>query len=248
MNIVLLRGLVREKAHWGDFINELKESFPGANIITPEIPGVGEYINIDSPNNFDAMIEFMREKILKDIQGQDNLLIAMSLGGMIARQWIEKFPNDYSKVVLVNTSFKGINSLFHRLKPISILNFLKIFLTPGTDQRERSIVEMVSNNSTNHERIIKEWIEIQKLRPVKRISFINQIKAALSFSPPLTWPESKALLILTGQKDRLCDYRSSLTLHQKWGGDLKIHPTAGHDLPIDDAPWMIKNIKEWIKE
>ena len=62
MNIILLRGLVREKKHWGSFVEELKEAFPKANIITPEIQGVGEYVDTVSPSNFVDMVKFMQKE------------------------------------------------------------------------------------------------------------------------------------------------------------------------------------------
>ena len=180
MNIFLLRGLVREKAHWGKFVQELEEAFPSDNIITPEIQGVGQFVDIISPTNFDAMVEFMRDQYLTQIEsGEECILIAMSLGGIIARLWMEKHPQDFSKCILVNTSFKGISHIHERLRPLSILNFFKIFLTPSIEKREKAIIKMVSNNDTNHDEIIKEWIEIQKKRPVKRQNFLNQMKAAM---------------------------------------------------------------------
>jgi len=248
MNIVLLRGLVREKYHWGSFVQEIKEAFPKANIVTPEIPGVGEFVGQTSPNNLEDMVNFMRANIIEELKGNDNYLIAMSLGGMMARQWVEKFPSDFKQVTLVNTSFRGINPLLNRIKPLSVLTFIKIFMTPGIEARESAIVKMVSNNTTNHTEIIQDWIEIQKKRPVKRQSFINQIKGALTFRPQLDWPKNLPLMILSGKKDRLCNYKSSVELNEKWGGTLHIHPEAGHDLPIDASPWMIEKLKEVIKE
>jgi pimeloyl-ACP methyl ester carboxylesterase len=248
MNIFLLRGLVREKEHWGDFKQKVQDAFPNANIVTPEIQGVGEYVDLISPNNFQAMIEFMRSNHQEYFtSNQDNILFAMSLGGMITRQWIEMYPSDFKKIILVNTSFKGINPLFKRLRPVSILNFFKIFLSPGVKARETSIIKMVSNNSKNHSRIIQEWIEIQSRRPVKRASFINQIKAALTFNPPQTWPSGLPLLILAAKKDRLCSYKSSQKLHEVWGGQYLEHETAGHDIPIDDGEWLIDKIKRWME-
>jgi pimeloyl-ACP methyl ester carboxylesterase len=248
MNIFLLRGLVREKEHWGDFKSKVQEAFPDAKIITPEIQGVGQYVDNISPNNFPEMIEFMRSNHNEFFcADQENVLMAMSMGGMITRQWIEMYPTDFKRVILVNTSFKGINPLFNRLKPAGILNFFKIFLSPGVEAREKSIIKMVSNNSQNHPQIIKEWIGIQNLRPVKRASFVNQIKAALTFAPPQTWPGNLPLLILAGKKDRLCSYKSSQKLHQVWGGQYLEHPTAGHDLPIDDGPWLVEKMKRWME-
>ncbi len=245
MNIVLLRGLVREKRHWGRFIDELKEALPDHKIITPEIPGVGEFNNVTTPPSFDQMIEFMREKLGEELKGQETLIMAMSLGGMIAKRWDELYPNDFKKLVLVNTSFKGINKLTKRLQPQSIKAFGKLFMTPGVQEREIGILRMVSNNWSDHPRILKEWVDIQKDAPVSRKSFINQIRAALSYSPGQEKPNAE-LLFVASKKDRLCSYHCSEQLHELWGGKLELHPTAGHDLPIDDGPWLAQKIKEFI--
>lgn len=248
MNIVLLRGLVREKEHWGDFRHKVEKAFPEAKIITPEIQGVGDYIDITSPDNFSQMIDFMRSNHQEVFESeQQTIVMAMSLGGMIARQWIEMYPQDFSKVILVNTSFKGINPLFNRLRPMAIANFAKIFFSPSIEKRESSIVKMVSNNNTNHKEIIANWIDIQNKRPVKRASFLNQIKAALTFNPPKTWPNNLGLLIIAAKADRLCSYKSSLKLHELWGGQYLEHPTGGHDLPIDDGDWLIQQMSKWIR-
>jgi len=246
MHFFLLRGLVREKAHWGTFARDLQNAFPRDSVHTPEIPGVGAFHRQTSPSNFDEMIEFMRAPRVGHFSGnEENLLLAMSLGGMIARRWMERYPGDFRQVVLVNTSFKGLNPLHHRLRPASMLRFVRIFFTPGAEARERAIVRMVSNESARYEAVVREWVEIQKRRPVSRRSFLNQILAALSFRPSLSRPDAR-LLILAGRGDRLCDPRSSETIHRAWGGTLVMHPRAGHDLPLDDAPWMIDRIREWL--
>src|SRR5690606_41259979 len=57
MAIFLLRGLVREKAHWGTFPSELDNSLKDVKIITPEIQGVGEYYQSVTPDNFEDMVQ-----------------------------------------------------------------------------------------------------------------------------------------------------------------------------------------------
>lgn len=245
MNIVLLRGLVREKRHWGDFIGELKNKLPDHKIITPEIPGVGEYKDITSPPNFDEMIHFMRDKCKDELKGQETLIMAMSLGGMIAKRWDELYPDDFKKLVLVNTSFKGINPIIKRLQPNSIKKFFKLFMTPKIEDRELGILRMVSNNWSEHPKLLKEWSAIQRDAPVSRKSFINQMRAALSYTPSKEKPKAQ-LLYLAGKKDRLCSYHCSEKLQELWGGELALHPTAGHDLPIDDGPWLAQKIKDFI--
>lgn len=245
-NIVLLRGLVRESRHWGDFPHKLKNELKEYEILTPEIQGVGQYTNIDSPDNLIDMIEFMREQI-KGKLNQDTIIIAISLGGMIAKQWSEKYPNDFKKMILINTSFKGLNPIFHRLKPNAILQFLNIAITPHIGMRERKILNLISNVEEKRQENHHNWVEIQKESPVSHKSFINQIKAALKFKPSETPPELDSLII-AAKKDRLCHYNCSTTLSKKWNIPLKLHQTAGHDLPMDDPTWLIKTIKEFIKK
>ena len=247
MNFFLLRGLIRERAHWGSFVGEMEKAFPGDRIITLEIPGVGDLYRETSPDNLDDMIESMRGSTEEYFAGgEENLLLAMSLGGMMARRWMERFPGDFRKVVLANTSFKGLSPLHHRLRPATMLRFVRIFFTPGMEARESAIIRLVRNNTENHEKILGEWVEIQARRPVSRKSFFNQIKAALTFNPTLDRPEAH-LLVLAGGGDRLCDPRCSRKIHETWGGTLAIHPTAGHDLPLDDPPWVIDQIKGWLQ-
>lgn len=243
-NIVLLRGLVRESRHWGDFPKLLNKKLNEYEILTPEIQGVGKYINIDSPDNLLSMIEFMREQI-KDQLGNNSILIAISLGGMIAKQWSEKYPNDFKKMILINTSFKGINPIYHRLKPNAIAQFLNIFLTPHLAMRERKILNLVSNVEEFREKNHNDWVKIQEESPVSRVSFVNQIKAALKFTPSESKPEIETLLIAS-KKDRLCHYSCTTSLSQKWQVPLKLHQSAGHDLPMDDPKWLIEKIEEFI--
>lgn len=249
MNIFLLRGLVRERKHWDWFKSYIDDSFPNSNIILLEIPGVGQSFETTSPDNFEDMIDYMRNQHV-DLLGKDqeNILIAMSLGGMIARVWLDLYPSDFKQLVLINTSFKGVTPLIERIRPLSILRFLKIFFTSSIEMREKQILEMVSNNRTEREKLLKSWVEIQKQRPVKRASFINQIKAALTSKVSIEVPKGVNILIIAAKGDRLCNYKSSIRLNEAWGGELQIHETAGHDLPIDDPAWLVRTIKDWIKK
>ena len=247
MNIFLLRGLVREKEHWGEFKKLIHLYFPEANIITPEIQGVGEFVDQISPNNFRDMVQFMRQKNQEYFHSNsNNIIIAMSLGGMMIKQWLEMYPQDFKKVILINTSFKGINPISKRLRILTLLNFIKIFISRNINNRERSIIKIVSNLNKDNEEIIKSWVAIQKKRPVSKKSFINQIKAALNFKTNKNWPKEIPLLILASKKDKLCHYSCSEKLSKLWQGEFHLHSSAGHDLPLDDGEWLLKKIKNWI--
>src|SRR5690606_41149258 len=89
----LLRGLIREKGHWGHFLRELKNICPNA-IITPiDIPGAGEYYTTPSPLSIKGMVEHMRRDYLKArTENESSHLIAISLRGMISVEWMTNYP------------------------------------------------------------------------------------------------------------------------------------------------------------
>jgi len=240
--LFLLRGLVRESRHWGDIPQLLQKSLPNMEIITPNIPGSGPFYKDITPNNFDDMINSMRTYYAQQISGGGHTLLAMSLGGMIAKRWTELFPQDFSQLILVNTSFKGINPIYKRLQPKSMLEFLKLFLTKDIAKREKQIIQLVSNASHRHDEVHRRWIEIQRTAPVSRKSFINQLTAALTFTPNIDKPKPK-LHLLAGEHDRLCSVDCSKKLHEIWGGEIAIHPNAGHDLPIDAPDWFVEKVQ-----
>ncbi len=246
MNIFMLKGLVREKRHWGEFVATMKSAFPDANIIPMDYPGVGAKNQQISPRNFKDYVVDMRNEYAQYFDGaQNNILVAISLGGMMARQWMELYPDDFKKCVLMNTSFKGICPIHKRLQPQSMKTFVRLFLTRDRDEVERGILEMVSNRQDKHPPILKNWIQYQRERPVSHRSFLNQIAAAMTFNPPKQSPKP-SLLFLAGKKDRLCHYTCSERIHKAWGGELAIHPEAGHDLAIDAPEWTVEQIKSFI--
>lgn len=245
MNIVLLRGLIREKRHWGDFPQKLKRSFPDAKILTPEIQGTGEHHKMSSPANFDEMISFMRERLAGDLQGKSNIVVAISLGGMLAKRWSELYPADFQKLVLLNTSFKGVNPLLKRLRLQSFLGFLRVFATFDAAKREALILDIVCNSKVNRAELEKLWSDIQRDAPVNRSNALKQLRAALTFSPSPA-PPTGELLVLAGKKDKLCSWECSRELAKRWKGRLEVHPEAGHDLPIDAGDWVAQKIKDFV--
>jgi len=54
------------------------------------------------------------------------------------------------------------------------------------------------------------------------------------------------VLLLAGQLDELVNAKCSRALAQRWRCAIRLHPTAGHDLPLDDGEWVSRQIREWV--
>ena len=44
----------------------------------------------------------------------------------------------------------------------------------------------------------------------------------------------------------LTEAQGSQQLARAWGRPVASHPTAGHDLPLDDAPWVARRVPAWL--
>ena len=74
---------------------------------------------------------------------------------------------------------------------------------------------------------------------------INQLAAAARYKPGEKRPVPDAL-ILASRGDRIVHWRCSSTLEERWQWTMKLHPDAGHDLPLDDPEWIIQQIRNWL--
>ena len=109
INIYLLRGLSRESEHWGDFGVFLNANFPKSSIHYIDMPGAGIYHQSKSPTSIPSIVETLRSKEL--VQTTNNLLIASSLGGMVAFEWISKYPNDFQFATTICSDCTGLSSI-----------------------------------------------------------------------------------------------------------------------------------------
>ena len=57
---ILLRGLAREKRHWGDFLEQFRSAFPNDKILALDLPGAGEFFKETSPRTVEGMFNFVR--------------------------------------------------------------------------------------------------------------------------------------------------------------------------------------------
>lgn len=245
---IFLRGLSREHRHWGDFPSVFKQYFPEANILTPDLAGNGIHYRITSPSTITGIMEFVRNDIKKqNVQLPINIL-ALSMGAMVAVEWMKHYPDECCTGVLINTSIKGINPFKHRLRPENYSRIIKdILFYRDLISKEQCIFQLTSNHIEHQQQIIDNWIRYAQDCPVSRLNIIRQLIAASRYRAPEQKPE-QPLLLLRSLSDHLVNPESSQVISRHWHLPLDTHPDAGHDLPLDDANWVCKHIKSWLEE
>lgn len=237
---VLIRGLLRDARHWGEFPKLLQKKYPDALILTPDIPGSGSLYKQTSPNSIAAMTDALRTQIPTNYQVH---LLTISMGGMVAIDWMHRYPDTVNSAILINTSLRDFSPFYQRLRWQNYFKIIKL-LRVSQHEREPLILALTSNMHTHDQGVIKNWQRWQQEAPVSSTSAKNQLRAAASFSYNAT--PKQPILIISSSADRLVDYRCSLTIQQSWHKDYHQHKTAGHDLPLDDPQWLIMNIDQWL--
>lgn len=236
---VLLRGLAREKRHWGEFPTRLGEAL-GVEVLCPDTPGNGELNEETSPLRIDATMERVRSEI-----GQRTPinLFGLSMGGMIATEWARQHPDEVNALVLVNSSFGNISPPWQRLWPSAFLALVGS-LTQPTAQREARVFDLICQYTEDRQERIDEWSRYANENPLSRANFARQLAAAAGYRAPAAAPVAETL-ILNALGDRLVNPACSRAIAQHWGVELKSHPWAGHDLTHDAPNWVVQQISQW---
>ncbi len=241
---VLLRGLTRESRHWGDFPDILREHLGDAEVCLIDLPGNGRLNDRDSPLQVPAMAEDCRAQLRERGLAPPYFLLAMSLGAMVAVAWADRHPAELAGCVLINTSLRPFSSFQQRLRPRNYLPLLAMLL-PGNDaaRREKTILQLTSRHPERPEKQA-EWAAYARENPVSPGNALRQLLAAARYRAPIRKP-APPLLILASAGDRLVNPDCSRRLAGHWQSAFVEHPTAGHDLPLDDGAWVAGQIALW---
>jgi alpha-beta hydrolase superfamily lysophospholipase len=246
MNFLLMRGLIREQRHWTDFPVLLEQRYPGSQIMMLDLPGTGTEHRRDCPATLADITADLRARFAAagGTHGAPFVVIAISLGGMIALEWCARWPSDFSHAVVINTSAGDLSRLWERLDWKNYGTVFKSATTSDVEQRERAIIDMTINRKDfDREALVKRWAEYARERPVSRATLLSQMTAAarskLSASKVPT-------LVLASKADRLVRSVCSERIAEKLSAPIFLHESAGHDLPFDDSPWVVERIAAWL--
>jgi pimeloyl-ACP methyl ester carboxylesterase len=242
---VLLRGLTREAQHWGVFPLELARALPHARIETPDLPGAGVLWRERCPLRVEDMVEACRSQLHKAGLSPPYYLLGLSLGGMAAAAWAGKWPQELAACVLVNTSMRPFSPAHHRLRPINLFALPRLLSTGDPAAVEQTILGLTSSSPEHHTDVLERWLAICRARPVSVANTLRQLFAAARYRHPGPKPDVP-VLVVGSLGDKLVDPRCSRALAANWGLDAVMHPTAGHDLPLDAGPWLAGQLAGWV--
>lgn len=243
---IFLRGLTREARHWGDFPTIFRSAIPEADIVALDLPGNGCLHQMASPESVKEMAEYCRSAARARGVPPPYHLLAMSLGAMVAVAWAADHAQEIRCGVLINTSLRPFSPFYRRLRPRNYPALLKLAFLGGDDREwEQSILRLTSNHPDQHADVLGAWLSYRREYPVSSRNAIRQLLAASQYRAPAIKPPVR-MLILASSDDALVDPRCSKQLALHWQAEIAEHPTAGHDIPLDDGPWVAEQVRNWL--
>jgi len=239
MNWVMLRGLGRHSDHWGNFSEHMRHEF--GEIMLINLPGIaGETNNV--PISISQITDHIRKEFLANKGDKEWGILAISLGGMIALDWVDRYPEDFKQIVTINSSSRSTSHFYERMQPMAIISILKSVFTANVRKREENVLKLTCNLMPITDQVLDRAVEIANKMTIDKKIFFKQLFAATKFVTPkeLKIPYT----VLAAEGDRLASVNCSKALAKHFHAPIVIHPSAGHDLPSDDPDWIINELKK----
>lgn len=239
---VLLRGLAREAGHWGDFGTRLQALVAPARVVAIDLPGAGAARGVAVPWRIDGLLAHVQAQAERLGLRRPLNLVGLSLGGMVAARWAQLAPQSLAQVVLINSSLRPHGRLHERLRPRVWWPLLKVWAALDAAAAERGVLRLTSaGRREDGDAVLAQWVSLRQRHPVARSAALRQLAAAALHGAG-TRPPQVPVLLLASKGDGLVDPVCSQRLARAWRCPLVLHPWAGHDLPLDDAPWVLAQL------
>ena len=241
---IFLRGLTRESGHWGAFVERFQVALPGSTVLALDLPGNGALCKQRSPTRVVDMVAHCRSQLNSAGVAAPYHLLAMSLGAMVAVAWADAHPQEVAAQVLINTSMRPFSRFYQRLRPASYGALAALALPGATPHKwERTVLNLTTHHV--HADILADWLALHQAHPVSRANALRQLWAAARYVAPRSAP-TVPTLVLASLSDRLVNVECSRALARHWQCPLQQHPSAGHDLALDDGVWVAGQVREFL--
>jgi pimeloyl-ACP methyl ester carboxylesterase len=235
-NWVFLRGLTRANIHWGDFPQIFQQINPEVKTQFLELPGNGEYFDLQTPTDPKAVVDFLRSKNSFSQTNQKFHLCGISLGGMIALKWAELYPDEVLSLAVINSSLRQCSPFYERMRANNYFNTIMTLLFDSAEEQECKLLMLTSNSFAKSEKFLSGFIQFAKTNPTSKINFVRQLVLANQIH--IQGLPKIPVRIISSEKDRLVSAKCSEQICRNFHIQGIIHPTAGHDLPLDEPEWL----------
>jgi pimeloyl-ACP methyl ester carboxylesterase len=249
VHLIFMIGLTKEGSHWDDtFVKEMSEKLNADKVTLTDLPGSGKRLHEKSPLSIEGIVDSSHQ-YYKDEFDNDHtkILITVSLGGMVGSCWVTKYPEDFDKFIIINSSINNYSRIFfERLSPRAVMDFLKVGFSFNKAKQERIIIDLCSNNKDHHDHTYDKWMKISRERPMSLFNMARQTFAGSQFS--LDKVPTIPTLVIASKHDKLAHYVCSEKIAHHWNCESHFFdkPHIGHAAHIDAPKELSEVIHRWL--
>lgn len=242
-NWVWIRGLARHSLHWYDFESHFRKKFPNDAVEMMDVRGNGTEVHVPSFLTMAENVRDLRARSHLAHQGPVHLL-TLSLGSMIGIEWAKLFPKEIASLTCINTSDARSAPVYERLRPRNLKTILhSAFIETDAYQTEMNNLNMIAQNLKNKEEVAAEFA---KYPPTSLLNLGRQLVAASQFRAPSHKLEVP-VLILGSRGDIFVNPKCTEKMAEAMQVPVVWHPSAGHDLPLEEPEWVVEQLFEFLK-
>jgi pimeloyl-ACP methyl ester carboxylesterase len=236
---LLIRGLARGQRHWADF-PEILSAYSKRPVHCEDLPGNGLRFQEASPWGISEYVEITRPRVLKLINEFELTVISVSMGAMVMSYWIKKYPDDFAKLFFINTSSAGHSAPWERFN-IQAMVLNKDLISK--EKKEEHILRVTSQFQDRQKKFLEQFIKLDQENHVSPVNVLAQLWACHRHHfPKAQEVPTEKVIFINSLQDQLVRPECSNRIASSWGRSVISHPTAGHDLPLDDPQWLAEQI------
>lgn len=237
---ILLRGLARQAAHWGDVPTSLSTTLH-MPVYCPDLPGMGMARDEVPAYSLQRQTQQLLARISDEI-AKPWYVVGMSLGGMVALELARTRPDVVAGVVVINSSLASLSPFYQRLRWQAMPTVLRCLLASAM-AREALILQRTSAlrpKCCSGHPALPLWQQIAQQQPLRTAYALRQLWAASRFH--LDQAPRCHGMVLSSEGDQLVMPSCSDALADYLRWPQQRHPWAGHDLALDDADWLLRQL------
>ncbi len=255
--IIFIHGFGSKKEIWKPQIKDFSMKY---KTITFDLRGTGRSDRPDYPYTMEMFVDDIKG-LLEYLQIKSAHLIGRSLGGMIAQNFVLKYPQHVKKLVLIATNAKFDDTsavglvINNRIKEIELIQKdpAKAFWNKSVfiyHQKFRQELKQNPKKKFYNVYSLEDLIEESKINPSRAQDIINQGNAMKGHDTFNRLNEIKNhTLLLTASHDRLIPKSSMIEINKRIPNSiLKTIEPAGHFMTISKALEVNKIILDFLKD
>jgi len=253
--IIFIHGFGSKKEIWKPQINNFSLKF---KTLTYDLRGTGKTNRPNHPYTMEMFVDDIKG-LIDYLQIESTHLIGRSFGGMIAQNFILRYPNLVKKLVLIATNAKFDEEgavdivIKNRIKEIELIKKdpAKAFWNKSIfvyHQKFRQELKNKPKKKVHNAFSLEDLIKESTINPSRAQDIINQGNAMKEHRTFNRLNEIKnETLLIAASHDRLIPKSLMIEMHKKMPqSTLKIIEKAGHFMTVSRAPEVNKVILDFL--